>query len=377
MIPLNSRQGLPPNAIVYMGLRSFAAALLLVLIGTVLRLGANSPNVTCHGLLCGKQSGGLIVWIFYLYAVFLLLRTVLNYKWLSFVLTDKSISIESGVFARSSCTFRYDRIQDIDTYRDPLHIMLGLKSVAIWTSSPDQFAARRRRPDGLLVLEADDADWLKSYLSDPPTAGGAAAVAAAGNTPQLGAGFARRAPSAVLALGLGVAGVSVLALLMLWNKTPASLSAPAASAAASASAPVAMPDGQQRRHAHVHAVQQVAGSVQPVGASYGVVCAIRDLGATGVKPCAALGQAERCSHEADFASHPTAEPAQLTVVNRSRENVNFYWLNFNGARALYAALAPGGQVSQASHVGAHWMLSTRDGQCIGIFDATTMTIGVF
>jgi membrane protein YdbS with pleckstrin-like domain len=374
MIPLDSRQGLPPNAIVYMGLRSFAAALLLVLIATVFRLVAHSPNVTCHGLLCGKQSGGLIVWIFYLYALYVLLRTVLYYKWLSFVLTDKSISIESGVFARNSCTFRYDRIQDIDTYRDPLHVMLGLKSIAIWTSSPDQFAVRRRRPDGLLVLEAEDADWLKSYLSDPPTGSGAAA----GGNPQLGASVSpRRAPSAALALALGVAGVSVLALLMLWNRTPISPTTRAATAATSATAPAVTADGQPRRHAHVRAVQQAAGNLQPVAGSYGVACAIRDSAANGVVRCADLGQAERCSHEADFPSQPTAEPAQLTVLNRSRENVNFYWLNFTGARTLYAALPPGGHVSQASHIGAHWMLSTRDGQCIGIFDATTMTIGVF
>jgi membrane protein YdbS with pleckstrin-like domain len=376
MIPLNARQGLPPNALVYTALRSFAVALLLVLVGTLARVSAHSGNVTCHGLLCGKQSGDLIPWLLYLYAVYLLLRSVLNYKWLSFLLTDKSISIESGVFARNSCTFRYDRIQDIDTYRDPLHLMLGLKSVAIWTSSPDQFAGRRRKPDGLLVLEADDADWLKSYLSDPQTAAGGAAPAAAGNNPQLPSSPAgRHRPGTALALILGVAAVSVLALLMLWNEAPVSGGAAAPAASAPATPPAPAPNA--KRHTHVHALQQPGADLQATAGNYGVACAIGDSGANGLKPCADLGQAQRCSHEADFPSQPTAEQARLTVVNRSRENVNFYWLNFTGARTLYAALPPGGQVSQASHIGAHWMLSTRDGRCIGIFDAATMTIGIF
>jgi len=364
-----------------MALRSLAAALFLALIATVARLTANSPNVTCRGALCGTHSGGLIAWLLYLYAVYLVLRSVLYYKLLSFVLTDKSISIESGVFVRNSCTFRYDRIQDIDTRQDPLHLLLGLKSVAIWTSSPDQFAARTRRPNGLLVLEADDADWLKSYLADSQTAVGGGASAAAAGHPQLGTSLpAARGAHAGLALALAVAAVGALALLMFWNKgvvTGTATGQAPAPTAAPATPPAVAPNGQSRRHAQVRAVQQAAGGIQTFAENYGVACAIRDSGTNSVKPCAELGQAQRCSHEADFPSQPTAERAQLTVVNRSSEKVNFYWLNLTGARTLYAALPPGGQVSQASHIGAHWMLSTWDGQCIGIFDATTTTIGVF
>jgi len=65
------------------------------------------------------------------------------------------------------------------------------------------------------------------------------------------------------------------------------------------------------------------------------------------------------------------------VVNRSDEQLKFYWLDRSGGRSLYAALPPGGQVKQQSHVGAHWLVSTDDGRCIGIFNATTTTIGVF
>jgi len=68
MIPLNSRQGLPSGAIVYMALRSLAAALFVAVIATVAHLASNSPNVSCRGTLCGTHSGGVIAWLLYLYA---------------------------------------------------------------------------------------------------------------------------------------------------------------------------------------------------------------------------------------------------------------------------------------------------------------------
>ena len=87
--------------------------------------------------------------------------------------------------------------------------------------------------------------------------------------------------------------------------------------------------------------------------------------------------AQRCAHEADFASKPTPPPAVLTVVNQSKEPLRFYWLNPSGARALYASLPPGGHVTQPSHVGAHWLVSSGDDRCIAIFDAATTTIGIY
>jgi hypothetical protein len=81
--------------------------------------------------------------------------------------------------------------------------------------------------------------------------------------------------------------------------------------------------------------------------------------------------------ETEFASKPMPPPAMLTVVNRSNEAVRFYWLDRTGARALYASLPPGGHVTQQSHVGAHWLVATEDDRCLAIFDAATMTIGIY
>src|SRR5580658_9623977 len=134
MIPLNSRQGLPPNALWYLLLRSLGVAILIILIGALAQLAASAPNARCSGLLCGKISGGAVAVLLYLSAVILVVNAVLRYKWFSFVLTDKSLSVNAGVIFQSSTTFRFDKIQDIDAFRGPLRMWLGLKSVAIWTA---------------------------------------------------------------------------------------------------------------------------------------------------------------------------------------------------------------------------------------------------
>ena len=100
MIPLNSRQGLPPNAFWYVALRSLAAAIFLILIGSLFHLASNSPNVACRGLLCGR--GGQTSMLIYLFAIFLVVNAILRYKWFTFLLTDKNISIASGVLFRRS-----------------------------------------------------------------------------------------------------------------------------------------------------------------------------------------------------------------------------------------------------------------------------------
>ena len=142
MIPLNSRQALPSKAFGYLALRSMLAAVMLVLIGGLVQLLSALPS-TCHGALCGVcLSGRQFAGILYLLGALILVGAVLNYKWFSFLLTDKTIRIDSGVMFRRSCTIRFDRIQDVDILRNPMHLLLGLKSVAIWTASFDQSHSR-------------------------------------------------------------------------------------------------------------------------------------------------------------------------------------------------------------------------------------------
>ena len=93
--------------------------------------------------------------------------------------------------------------------------------------------------------------------------------------------------------------------------------------------------------------------------------------------CAELPEARRCEHESAYPSQPTQQSAVLTVANRSHETVKFFWLDRFAGRALYASLPPGGHVDQQTHVGAHWLVATDDGRCVGIFNAATRAIGIY
>jgi membrane protein YdbS with pleckstrin-like domain len=380
MIPLNFRQGLPAGAFWYVALSSVAAAIFLILIGSLLQLALNSPNVACRGLLCGHGGGTSV--LFYSFAIFLVVNAILRYKWFSFVLTDKNISIDSGVLFRRSCTIRFDRIQDVNTIRNPLHMMLGLASVAIWTASLDQRVGNANRPDGLIVLNVDTADWLKEYLSDPPAARGGDSAPSRNNPPAAGQSSGRPGSAGIL-LTLTFAAVIALGFLVLRHSTPvtapaASAVPPAPSATTSAGPASAVRPNADGTRSHLHKVGPSQSEAGAQVTSYTTSCAIHQAGGTdGVGLCADLKEGGRCGHEADFQSHPTQESAVLTVVNRSSEIVRFYWLDLSGARSLYASLPPGGHVDQQSHIGAYWLASTADGHCVGIISAATKTVGIF
>jgi uncharacterized membrane protein YdbT with pleckstrin-like domain len=138
MIPLNSWQRLPPKALWFGLLSSLAIALVLVGAGSLILLAGHAGTLRCNGATCGSKSGTLTVGFIYLYAIFLVGRSVLYYRTFAFLLTDKTLTTVAGYFYQRSCTFRLDRIQDVDTFRGPLHALLGVETVAIWTSSPDQ-----------------------------------------------------------------------------------------------------------------------------------------------------------------------------------------------------------------------------------------------
>jgi membrane protein YdbS with pleckstrin-like domain len=364
MMALNTRQGLPPNALWYWVVRSAGMALILVAFASLFHLGLAQPS--CHGLLCGQSSGNALFIVVYLYGAVLVLRAVVNYRYFSFLITDKSILIESGLVVRNSRSFRFDRIQDTQTRQGPLRSLLGLKSVAIWTGSPDQWAGKTKQPDGQLLLTATDADWLRNYLS---SADGSAARAAAPSP------AAARTEIGLMPM-LILAAIIALPLIALWNsnmKTPAATTTTAAAQPAAApAAAMAAPTAKTPAALRAAAIPTVADN------TFTIACSIHEAGATVIVPaCAELAEGRRCSHEENYPSLPTAQAAQMTIVNRSQEDLRLYWMNPTGGRALYAALTPGARVRQPSHIGAHWMVSARDASCIGIFDAGTITVGIF
>lgn len=391
MIALNTQLGLSPRAFWYVTLRSFVAALFTVLLGSLWQLLPTLPGASCNGHPCNPASGAHVAAFIYLFAAFLVVRGALNFKWFSFVVTDRNLTVTSGVLSRNTSTIRFDRIQDVNTRQNPLHALLGLKSIAIWTASPDQRVGSSRRPDGLIVLEAGDADWLRDYLSDPPAAAASSAGDRGASAPSAAP---RRGNGAVAAAFVIAAGLVALAVLAASQSSPPAPSTPTAAAGATARTPASPAPGRERQRSHLHVARPQPGEAaraterapaalpatagQGLSGDYGIACALDpQRPVAGLRSCAELATAQRCAHEGDFPSKPTAEPAVLTLVNRSAESLRLYWLNPSGTRAPYATLPPGGHVDQQSHTGAHWLVAAADGHCVGVFDAATMKLGIF
>ena len=338
-------------------------------------------------------------WIFYLFAVVLIVNSFLRFRWFSFTLSERAINIDSGVLVRSSRVVRLDKIQDVETRQGPLLSLWALKSVAIWTASLDQVRGNTRRPDGLIVLEADSADWLANYLSDPDRTHVALPDVGSGG----GAWPAERGRPGHFGAVIGVIAAVVIAVMAwaLWSKSastrtasiaatvsvqpaaaptlvaaltpaagPASTVAPAV-AQAPTLAPLSTADSQP-------AQQTYAANAAADPGDYTIACSMVPSGGThGVPACDSMKWGQRCEREAEFRSNPTSESTRLVIANRSTETLKFYWLDPSGQRTPYAVLPPGRKIGQPSHIGAHWLIAAADGRCVGIFNADTARIGIF
>ena len=398
MIPLNSRQFLPTRAFWYLVLRALLTAALCVILGRVAHFIVNSPAARCGGVPCAKGNS-VMEWVFYLLAVVLIVNSFLKFRWFSFTLTERTVNIDSGVFVRSSRVVRLDKVQDVETRQGPLLTLWGLKSVAIWTASLDQARGNTRRPDGLIVLDADSADWLANYLSDPdrthvalPDVGssGGAWPADRGHPGHFGA-----------VMGVIAAVVIVVMAWALWSKSgstrtatiAATVSAQPAAAPTLVAAltPAAAPaSAVEPAVAHAPAVtplpttdsqpaqQTYAANAAADPGDYTIACSMASSGDThGVPACDSMKWGQRCEREAEFRSNPTSESTRLVIANRSDQTLKFYWLDPSGQRAPYAVLPPGRKIGQPSHIGAHWVVAAADGRCVGIFNADTARIGIF
>jgi membrane protein YdbS with pleckstrin-like domain len=388
VIPLNSRQFLPTKAFWYFVLRALLTAAVCIMLGRWAHFIVNSPGARCGGGPCTKGNAGVMEWIFYLLAVVLIVNSFLRFRWFSFTLTDHTINIDSGVFIQSSRVVRFDKIQDVETRQGLLLRALGLKSVAIWTASLDQARGNRRRPDGLIVLEADTADWLANFLSDPDRTH----VALPNDVSRGGAWPAERSRPGSFGAVIGGIAVVLLAVIAwgLWSKsggTPtATIAATAPVQPAAAPAPTAeptrtaapAPTTAPATAANSQPAQQTyAANMAADPADYTIACSMASGGTGGVPACDSMKWGQRCERESEFRSNPTSESTRLVIANRSNETLKFYWLDPSGRRAPYAVLPPGRKIGQPSHIGAHWLVAAADERCIGIFNADTARIGIF
>jgi dipeptidyl-peptidase-4 len=69
-------------------------------------------------------------------------------------------------------------------------------------------------------------------------------------------------------------------------------------------------------------------------------------------------------------SRTTGEETSLTFVNRSREDVELYWIDTEGQRKGYGRIRPGQERPQHTFAGHVWMLTDRLGTALATFEAT-------
>ncbi len=119
--------------------------------------------------------GGRDVWqgVFWFLAIFIGIPAIsyklLFYKSVSFLLEDNKITISYGIIAKKSDSIPFSNVQNANCVSGLMRRMFGLSTLNMWTASPLQISVRNQRsehkPDGMLILMADDAEWLRNYIT--------------------------------------------------------------------------------------------------------------------------------------------------------------------------------------------------------------------
>lgn len=103
------------------------------------------------------------------------LLTALRILSASFMISENSITINSGIIIRQSKSIPFNTVQNVSCKAGPVLAQFNLSSVEIWTSSPSQITVRNGRseasPTSVLTLEKDDANWLKDLITNKSTTG--------------------------------------------------------------------------------------------------------------------------------------------------------------------------------------------------------------
>ncbi|MFA5996901.1 MAG: PH domain-containing protein [Candidatus Paceibacterota bacterium] len=96
-----------------------------------------------------------------------------SYNNYSFIYNEQNIEINKGILSKSRKTIPYNTIQNVNVTSGWLMRRFGIEAVEIWTSSPAQIQIFQNRqqgyqtehkPDGVIVLESEDAEALKNYI---------------------------------------------------------------------------------------------------------------------------------------------------------------------------------------------------------------------
>lgn len=166
---LNTRLKLSIGALLYSSLGALGVSLVITAGGILLSLAA---QYSCEGSGCAIFSSVVIGPVVLIVVLLILSYPLLYWFLFSYELTERAITINSGILFRQYETIDFGRIQTLDNERNPILMLLGLTEVRLWTASADQLTFNigkdamqaRPHPDTTLLLGKDDAESFKNLV---------------------------------------------------------------------------------------------------------------------------------------------------------------------------------------------------------------------
>ena len=166
---LNVRQRQPVAALWYSILGGLALSVFILLFTGFFALGMQGA---CEGGSCGFLNPVSFVPIMSIVVLIILAYPILYWYLFTYELTDRTITVNSGILFRQYETIDFGRVQTIDNERGPLLMLFGLTMVKVWTASADQIsftvgahsAQAHPQPDTMLILGKGDAQILKDFI---------------------------------------------------------------------------------------------------------------------------------------------------------------------------------------------------------------------
>lgn len=113
----------------------------------------------------------LMIMILTFFMILAFISLYLDYYFFSFMVSENTITINRGMIIKRSKSIPFDKVQNVSTVSGIIARLFGLAAIKIWTTSPSQIIGITKErefeaaPDGRLVLEKEDAEWLKNFIT--------------------------------------------------------------------------------------------------------------------------------------------------------------------------------------------------------------------
>ena len=166
---LNTKLTQPLAALWYTALPAVGLSLLVLFLGLFFVVGTEG---TCSGDGCAILSPAFLLPVISIVVLLVVSYPILYWYLFSYEVTERTITVNSGILFRQYETIDFGRVQSIDNERGPLLWLFGLTMVEVWTASADQIsfsvgnksAEAHPRPDTTLILKKGDAQALKDFI---------------------------------------------------------------------------------------------------------------------------------------------------------------------------------------------------------------------